>query len=335
MHRGSGMTTQDIVVRGAGVAGLVTATILAQTGARVTVLETGPAIGSGASWKAGGMLAPWCEAESAPAEVTQDALASLDWWASHVASVQRNGSLVVAPPRDVADIARFARRTTMHEQINQGAIAALEPDLGDRFSRALFFAREGHVDPREALRALAARIVALGGAVCTNVPHAEASTAEGRDWTIDCTGLDARGSLSDLRGVRGEMLLLRCPDVALHRPVRMLHPRIPIYIVPRADHVFMIGATMIESEDRGGMTLRSMTELLNAAYVLHPAFADAEILEMGVGLRPSFADNVPRVRRDGRTIHVNGMYRHGFLLSPARGQEVARIVTEGRANGLR
>jgi len=326
------MSAQDIVIRGAGVAGLVTATVLAEAGARVTLLEAGPAIGSGASWKAGGMLAPWCEAESAPAEVTADSLDSIVWWADHVPGVARNGSLVVAPARDVADIARFARRTTMHEQIGAEQIAALEPDLAGRFGRALFFAREGHVNPRDALAALRTRIEALGGVVHTHVPVAEALSARGQDWTIDCTGIDARRALADLRGVRGEMLLLRCPDVALHRPVRMLHPRIPIYIVPRADHVFMVGATMIESETARGMTVRSMTELLNAAYALHPAFAEAEILETGVGLRPSFADNVPRVRRDGRVIHVNGMYRHGFLLSPARAREVAGIV---QAGGLR
>ncbi|GBQ69049.1 thiamine biosynthesis oxidoreductase ThiO [Ameyamaea chiangmaiensis NBRC 103196] len=323
------MTQLDIVVRGAGVAGLVTATELADRGARVTVLETGPDIGSGASWKAGGMLAPWCEAESAPDEVTADSLGSVDWWAAHVPSVQRNGSLVVAPPRDVGDISRFGRRTQAFETLAEEAIGTLEPDLLGRFSKALFFPREGHVDPREALRTLRAGIEARGGSVLTGVPRAEAERASGVDWTIDCTGLAARSHLTELRGVRGEMLLLRCPDVILHRPVRMLHPRIPIYIVPRADHVFMVGATMVESENAGGMTLRSMTDLLNAAYVLHPAFADAEILETGVGLRPSFRDNVPRVRQDGRTIMVNGMYRHGFLLSPARARTVAELVFGG------
>jgi glycine oxidase len=315
----------DIVVRGAGVAGLVCAAELVGRGARVTVVETGPNIGSGASWKAGGMLAPWCEAESAPPKVTADALDSIAWWADHVPLVARNGSLVVAPARDTADVARFGRRTSHFETLDEAAIGALEPDLAGRFSRALFFPEEGHVDPREALRSLRTSIEAQGGRVLTGVSRADAQAC-GRDWTIDCTGLDARTYLSDLRGVRGEMLLLRCTDVALHRPVRMLHPRIPIYIVPRSDHVFMVGASMIESENAGGMTLRSMTELLNAAYVLHPAFAEAEILEMGTGLRPSFADNVPAVRRDGRTIHVNGMYRHGFLLSPARARAVAGIV---------
>ncbi len=107
---GSGPT---ILIQGAGVAGLVTAVTLAERGAQVTLHEAGPRIGSGASWFAGGMLAPWCEAESAPEEVTRDSLDALAWWSEHVPHVMHNGSLVVAPPRDQAELARFGRRTSI------------------------------------------------------------------------------------------------------------------------------------------------------------------------------------------------------------------------------
>ncbi|WEQ57197.1 FAD-dependent oxidoreductase [Komagataeibacter nataicola] len=313
-----------VLVRGAGVSGLTAAVTLAGRGARVVVHECGPRVGWGASWKAGGMLAPWCEAESATPEVTAQSLASLDWWDAHVPGVDRNGTLVLAPPRDVREIMRFGRRTSHYDTIGEAEITRLEPDLADRFSRALFFAGEGHVNPRDALAALAARVVGLGGEIRFNVPVDERPA--GFDWVVDCTGIAARDQLTDMRGVRGEMLLLRCPDVTLHRPVRMLHPRIPIYIVPRADHVDMVGATMIESENAGPMTLRSMVEMLGAVYALHPAFGEAEILETGTGLRPSYPDNMPAVRHEGRHIHINGMYRHGFLLSPVRAAEAADIV---------
>lgn len=313
-----------VLVRGAGVAGLVSAVTLANRGARVTLTEAGPRIGSGASWMAGGMLAPWCEAESAPPEVTERSLGSLAWWKANVPDVVTNGSLVVAPPRDTAELTRFARRTDHFRETGRDEIAELEPDLAGRFSRALFFPEEGHLDPRRALPELAKRLISLGGRILPDEPGIPDGGSY--DYVVDSTGLTAREQLTSLRGVRGEMILLRCPDVTLHRPVRMLHPRIPIYIVPRADHLFMVGATMIESENDGPMTLRSMSELLNAAWVLHPGFAEAEIVEMGTGLRPSFPDNIPLVTRDGNTIHVNGMYRHGYLLSPWLGQQVAEII---------
>ncbi|MBV1835864.1 glycine oxidase ThiO [Acetobacter estunensis] len=312
-----------VLVRGAGVAGLVTAVTLALRGAKVTLIESGPKVGSGASWMAGGMLTPWCEAESAPAEVTERSVDSLGWWQANVPDVQANGSLVLAPPRDTAEIARFGRRTSHFETIGPDEIARLEPDLQGRFAKALFFPTEGHLDPREALPALASRLVALGGMLLTD---SLAPPDESFDWDVDCTGLNARAHLDHLRGVRGEMILLRCADVTLHRPVRLLHPRIPIYIVPRRNHLFMVGATMIESENDGPMTLRSMSELLNAAWVLHPGFAEAEILDMGTGLRPSYPDNMPLVTQEGRHIFVNGMYRHGYLLSPWLAQQVEHIV---------
>jgi len=304
------------------VAGLVTAVTLAEKGATVTVHEAGPRIGSGASWFAGGMLAPWCEAESAPEEVTRDSLDSLQWWADHVPDMARNGSLVVAPPRDQVELARFGRRTSQFETIDDRKISELEPDLAGRFDKALFFAGEGHVDPRLALQRLEQRLLNLGGIVRFGTTQSAASF----DWVVDCTGMDARDIEPGLRGVRGEMILVRCPELRLHRPVRMLHPRIPIYIVPRENNIFMAGATMVESDDNRAITVRAMSELLNALYTLHPAFAEAEIIEANAGIRPSYSDNVPRVHCEGRQITVNGMYRHGFLLSPARAAEVGRVI---------
>ncbi|GBQ50952.1 glycine oxidase ThiO [Acetobacter ghanensis] len=313
-----------ILVKGAGVAGLTAAVTLAERGGVVTLYDCAGRVGAGASWMAGGMLAPWCEAESAPAEVTAQSVDSVDWWASHVPGVVREGSLVLAPARDVGELARFGRRTSHFETVGEADIARLEPDLAGRFQKGLFFADEGHVDPRKALPALARSLEQMGGQVIVDPTHTP--DEDGFDWVVDCTGLHVRDQLEHLRGVRGEMLLLRCPDVILHRPVRMLHPRIPVYIVPRDNHVFMVGATMVESENAGGMTVRSMMELLNSAWTLHPGFAEAEILEMGTGLRPSYPDNMPRVVRKGRHVYVNGMYRHGFLLSPARAREAADLV---------
>lgn len=93
----------------------------------------------------------------------------------------------------------------------------------------------------------------------------------------------------------------------------------------------MLGATQIESSDRNRATARSVLELLSAAYALHPAFGEAEILEIGVDARPAFADNLPRIRRRGQTVFVNGLFRHGFLLAPA----VARMTADYILNNQR
>ena len=314
-----------VTVVGAGVAGLATATELAERGCSVEVIERGPALGAGAcSWQAGGMLAPWCERENAEDLVVELGREALAWWPRRHDGVVRHGSLVLAPRRDEPELERWARRTTRHQRLDADAIAALEPDLAGRFGRGLFFPDEAHLDPRAALGALAHGLAARDVPIRFGI---EALDPPGT--VIDCRGFAARDRLPDLRGVKGEMVVVRCPEVRLSRPVRLLHPRFPLYVVPRPEGVFMIGATMIESEERTRVTARSVVELLNAAYALHPAFAEAELLELGCDVRPAFPDNLPRIRRRGRTFLVNGLFRHGFLLAPALARRAALAVLEG------
>lgn len=312
-----------VTVIGAGVAGLAVATELADRGHAVTVVARSPEIGADAcSWFAGGMLAPWCEGESADEPVVRLGQEALGWWEAHADCVERAGTLVVAHDRDLPDLRRFARRTGRFEPVDAERIAALEPDLEGRFRHGLFFAEEGHLDPRRALRDLARRLEARGAALRLGVEAG--AVRNDADFTVDCRGLAARDTVAGLRGVRGEMLVVRTRDIGFSRPVRLLHPRIPLYVVPRGGGVHMIGATMIESDETGGISVRSALDMLNAAYALHPAFGEAEILETAAGLRPAFADNLPRLVRRGRTLFANGLYRHGFLLSPA----LARMAAE-------
>jgi glycine oxidase len=314
-----------IIVIGAGVAGLTSALELADCGLAVEVVERGRALGEGScSWMAGGMLAPWCERATAEPEVAEWGAPSIAWWAERFPETVRKGSLVVAQPRDLPDLTRFAQRTGRFDWLDADRIAELEPDLGGRFRRALFFADEAHLDPRRALAALARRLQDRGVAIRFGVELAPQDAPA--DIVVDCRGLAARDALPDLRGVRGEMVVVRSPDVSLQRPVRLLHPRIPLYIVPRGNGLFMIGATMIESERRGPVSVRSAVELLNAAYALHPAFGEAEIVELGADLRPAFPDNLPDVRRSGHVLHANGLFRHGFLLAPALARRTAEAV---------
>ncbi len=305
-------------VIGAGVAGLAVATELVARGARVQVFDPkGPPGAHACSWWAGGMLAPWCEFENAEEPVLRLGQKAIGWWADKTA-LHRRGTIVVAARRDLPDLRRFARRTEGFVELST-EIAELEPDLPG-FSQGLYFKDEAHLDPRLSLQNLHDGLVSQGVAI----HHAPAP--EGLPNAIDCRGLSARGALPDLRGVKGEMLVVRCPDVTLTRPVRLLHPRIPLYIVPRGGGIYMLGATMIESEDKDRITARSMLELLSAAYALNPAFGEAEVLEIGVDLRPAFPDNLPRIRRRRGTIFANGLYRHGYLLAPALAQGVAELA---------
>ena len=312
-----------VSVLGAGVAGLVCALELAERGAEVEVIERGERLGAAScSWWAGGMLAPWCEQEMCGPLLGRAGDGSIQWWSERVPRTKRNGSLVVAQRLDGVELTQFARRTRNFRWAAADEIAQLEPDLAERFDRALFFPSEAHLEPRAALQAIEARLGERG----VRVRYGADTPSGSFDRMVDCRGLAARDLLPGLRGVRGEMLVLRCSEVTLARPIRLLHPRIPVYVVPRPDHRFMIGATMIERDDLGGVTARSMLELLSAACAVHPAFGEAEVIEMGAHVRPAFADNLPRVVRHGNRFFVNGLYRHGFLAAPALAQVLAEAL---------
>lgn len=318
-----------VAVIGAGVAGLVTALELAGRGIAVDVFERGAALGEQAcSWAAGGMLAPWCERESAEKAVVTLGRQALDWWPRHYPGTIAHGTLVLAPARDAGELMRFAARTSGYDRRDADGVAALEPDLAGRFRQGLFFAQEAHLDPRLAMAALERALRAAGVPIHYGVAADE--TALDADHIVDCRGLSARDRIGGLRGVRGEMLVLRTDEIRLSRPVRLLHPRIPLYVVPRADGHFMIGATMIESDDRRQVSARSAIELLSATYALHPAFGEAEIVELRADVRPAFPDNLPRIVEDGRVLRFNGLFRHGFLLSPALAGQVADRLLASR-----
>src|SRR5690606_13384214 len=100
-----------------------------------------------------------------------------------------------------------------------------------------FYPNEAHLDPRAALKSLAEGLRKRGVEVRHDAPQPEENV-------VDCRGIAARGTLPGLRAVRGEMMLLHCPDLTLTRPLRLLHPRFPVYLVPRGQGLYMLGATM-------------------------------------------------------------------------------------------
>jgi glycine oxidase len=282
----------------------------------------------GCSLYAGAMLAPNCEKESAELIVRELGRRGLALWRDTYPGAIANGTLVVALQRDRAELDRFARITEGHQRLSPAELAQAEPALVDRFAGALFYANEGHLSPEPALHFLLEQAQAAGAELRLGEGEVPANSGV----VIDCRGLAAKDRLPNLRGVRGERIVVKSREVNLSRPVRLLHPRFPLYVVPWGKGVFMIGATVIESEETGPISLRSALDLLSAAYALDPAFAEAEILLQGAGARPAFPDNRPRIMVAQRYIYVNGLYRHGFLLAPVMAELVAGYIETGAAD---
>jgi glycine oxidase len=329
------MTKLSVLVVGGGIFGLWQAFELARRGHNVTLREAMPERQTGgASRFAGAMLAPDCEAEGAEPIIRELGFVGLKLWREAYPKVVAAGTLVVAAPRDQADLAHFARQTTGHEQASAERIAALEPELAGRFAQGLYFPQEAHLVPRNALDFLVSELRRMGATLHFDAPVAGPLwlAAGAGEAVIDCRGLGAQDQFANMRGVRGEMAILSAPDVHLSRPIRLLHPRFRFYVVPWGGGRYMIGASQIESQDGGPVRLRSALDLFATAYALTPTFGEAQILELSAGVRPSFADNIPKITVRGRIISVNGAFRHGYMLAPAMAALNADYLETGKAN---
>lgn len=322
-----GPSASRATIVGGGICGSWAALLLAEAGLAVTLHDRdGPEMRAGTSHWAGGMLAPDCESDAAEPVVVRLGRRSVALWREHMPDVPLNGSLVVSHPRDRGDLDRLGRQTRGHRTVAGDELGELEPALAGRFRTGLFYPDEGHVEPRLVLPAIRDKLAARGAAIRF---RSECDPADLDGLVVDCRGLGARPAMPDLRGVKGETVLVACDEIALARSVRLMHPRWPIYVIPRDGNRFLIGASTVESEDTSGVSVRSALELMTAAYALHPAFGEARIVELGTALRPAFPDNGPRITVEGSRIAVNGLYRHGFLLAPALAELVAAYVTTG------
>ncbi|MDO5059488.1 MAG: FAD-dependent oxidoreductase [Neisseria sp.] len=347
-------------ILGGGLSGRLTALQLAWAGFQTALFERGARSGSGsAGYIAAAMLAPAAEAVDAAPEVIALGRQSLPLWREWLARLpspvfmQENGSLIVWHAQDKPLAAQFAQhlhRTApdLPPEIWQAAdISRNEPQLSGRFQTAFYLAGEGQLDNRQTLNALADALDEAGVDCRWQQEVSREDLLAEFDWVIDCRGSRAKedwnrpsenkqNARSLLRGVRGEVARVYAPEVSLNRPVRLLHPRYPLYIAPKENHLFVIGATQIESESRAPVSVRSGLELLSALYAVHPAFGEAQLLETAADLRPTLQHHKPEIRyhTGKRLIEINGLFRHGFMIAPAVTAAAVRLFTALQNGGL-
>lgn len=340
---------KHIRVLGGGLVGRLIALGLLRAGHRVDVYEKEDAQGKGAAaYMAAAMLAPMAEAVDATPQVISLGYQSIDLWEKLLPTLpekvfmQRSGSLIVWHPQDKDLSTQFMRDLTHAHRGKQTwfdwhgeEIATQEPQLIRRFTHGLYLPNEGQLHAREALSALAAALRKEGAVCHWHSAHEVDEIIDGCDYLVDCRGFGAKkawnalpNQTAHLRGIRGEVALVYAPEIILNRPVRLLHPRYPLYIAPKEKHIFVIGATQIESEDLSEVSVRSGLELMSALYAVHPAFGEARILELQSQLRPTLSHHNPEItyQADRRIMSVNGLFRHGFMISPAVSAAAVRLL---------
>ncbi len=353
------LSNSKYAIVGGGLMGRLLALALAKGGAQVDLFEkAGSDAAHAAARIAAAMLAPLAESAITEDSVVRMGLYSLPRWKELISDLsnsvffQQDGSLILWHRQDASDAERFTAHLekncrdnpelSLPQKLSGDALRELEPGIADRFNQGLYLPNEGQLDNRQLLDALASELKLLK----VNCHwHTEAHPQELRKQSIyqaviDCRGTGAKetwsssGNPNTLRGVRGEVIRLYAPEVKLRRPTRLIHPRYPIYIAPKENDVYVVGATEIESDDLSEMSVRSAMELLSAVYTVHSGFAEARILEMATQCRPTLKNNLPEIRtiKDkglADLIMINGLYRHGFMIAPAVLDCALQVLEQG------
>ncbi len=325
-----------IAVVGGGLLGRLLSWQLLERGHPVTLFEKDAfEAPRSAAHTAAAMIAPLSEVVGAEKILHQWGMESLQLWPLWLEQLgtpvaySAPGSLVVAHAQDHNALLQFKQdlQQQLVEQDDSQWLGSVqlrkrEPAL-EHFQQALYLPAEAYLHQRQLLAALLQRVQQLGGEcvakTAATIADKEVITAAGRysfPLILDCRGMGAKEDLAGLRGVRGEVLWIETRDVQFQHPIRLMHPRYKIYLVPKGEGRYMIGATEIESNDHSPISLQSNLELSSALYTIHPALAEARIIESDTNVRPAMPDNLPVLKQTGSVLSINGLYRHGYLLAP-------------------
>ncbi|WP_019970365.1 glycine oxidase ThiO [Mycobacterium sp. 141] len=320
-----------LAVVGGGVIGLSVARRAALDGWSVTLHASTE---RGASWVAGGMIAPHSEGWPGEERLLQIGLESLRLWHSSFVDglppevVTARESLVVAVDRaDVADLRTVAEWLAAqgHPVELTSAARDVEPLLAQGIRHGFLATTELAVDNRAVVEGLTAHCRRLGVQWAPAVDSLDEVDAEQR---VIANGIDAPRLWPGLpvRPVKGEVLRLRWRSGCMPVPRRVVRARVhgrPVYLVPRVDGV-VVGATQYEHGRDTAPVVTGVRDLLDDACAVMPALGEYELAETAAGLRPMTPDGLPVVERlDDRTLVAAGHGRNGFLLAPWTAERIA------------
>jgi glycine oxidase len=331
-------------ILGAGIMGRLLTYELVNAGWQVSLFDQDDEHGhKSCSMAAAGLLATCVELEKSNSVIYDLGLeALLEHWPRIINHLDNSiyfshtGSLLLAHPRDRNEMYRFintiSARSSYQKKytpLTKQMISDLEPEL-NKFGEGFFFPEEGQLDNQAVMKALGSyfqkKINWITNTIVEQIDDSQF------DLVCDCRGLGAKSAFKNLRGVRGELIWLYAPDVSITRPVRLVHPRYNLYIAPRPEHIYLLGASEIESEDMSNISVRTLFELLSSAYYLHSGFDEARILKTVVHCRPTLSDHLPKIKYSGKFVYVNGLYRHGFLIAPTIASEILRWLQHGSSS---
>jgi glycine oxidase len=346
--------TYNVVIIGAGVAGLSVALTLLQRGHRVTLLECGHA-GGESSWAGGGILSPLLPWEY-PESVTTLALRSMECYAAWVSTIEqlageeaefwRCGMLAL----EVAAPLHAKAWCTAH---GIAVIPNVSPTtiITRAQESTLLLAEIAQVRNPRLITVMRAAIERMGGTLREHCPATGVRIVAGRvaavqtyidevaaDSVVLATGAWARIGLTGLspaphiRPIRGQMLLFKLEPGALDTIVY----RNGLYLIPRRDGHILVGSTLEDVGFDKSTDVPTRQRLHAEAAELLPVLGLVQPIQHWSGLRPGSPDNIPIIDRhpDFDNVFVNtGHYRYGVTMAPASAELLVDLM-EGNTPAL-
>lgn len=327
-------------IAGGGIMGQLLAFALLNRGWKVSLFDSGQ---NNCSLAAAGLLTPISELEKNDLVIFQLGIeAFYEHWPIILNILQKNiyfrqsGSLILSHPRDQPALTNFIHiishklgTKNFYQKLKEDEIAQFEVEA-TKFNCGYYFPSEGQIDSQMLLSAMKKHLIEKGISwfkhnYVTSIKPGQIILADKRyqfDLVFDCRGLGAIDQFNDLRSVRGELIWLAVPNVKITRPIRFLHPRYSLYIVPRPKQLYLVGASEIESNDTSNISVRTMLELLTAVYYINSKFSEARVVKTVTGCRPTLSNHLPKIRYADGLVAVNGLYRHGFLIAPTLAHDI-------------
>ncbi len=348
-----------IGIIGAGIIGRLLAIEFFKRKNKVTIFEMDNIFSSGSCTStATGMLAPWSESYESSELVFKLGISSLKLWpkiletlnAKHLFVQQGTAHLSLYREKHKLEnfFALLKKRDIEFDaiEINNNNRKEFIGEFSPEYSFGYYFPKEATLNPKEFILKSndffeKYNILFKFNNKIICYEKNKIKTAQSNiyfDLVINTMGMGAKNVFNNgkeiLRGVRGSLVLVHAPLVNIHSVIRLTHLRYPIYIVPRGDNNYIIGATSHETECLKPITVESLLELLSVASHFDKGFLEANLLEQRVNLRPTFTNGSPSFYCINGVYYINGLYRNGITISPALVNIFCNYIEEKNNNNL-
>jgi glycine oxidase len=326
------VTSWDVIIAGAGVAGLCTALELRDQRATVLVLDRGEP-GREASSAAAGMLAPADPETPIPlrpmatesARIYPEFVRKIEYLSGCKVDFRGQGAIVLgekAPPAS-------------YRPLTSDELHRTEPQLQPG-EHSAFFVAEDSLDPvllmRAAIRATELAGIEVRSGVAVQQMRGAGSQAEvisdqgifAARAAVNCMGA---WSGAPVRPRKGQMLNLQPSRRGLVEHV----VRAPdVYLVPRSSGKILVGTTVEDVGFDKAVNLETIRALHAAAARYIPELASARVSEHWAGLRPGTPDNLPVIgpTSEPNVFIASGLFRNGILLAPLTGKIISDLVMQ-------